>query len=99
MVLKVKDFSIKLSFLFFCRVCGDNVLGFYYGVNMCEVCKVSVGCREWLYIYMKMKSLNDFFLNDFIKIIKKIMKIKRLVFFIVIIFVYDFNLFMRLLLW
>lgn len=59
--------------MFFCRVCGDNVLGFYYGVNICEVCKVSVGCREWLYIYIyiKMKSLNDFFLNDFIKIIKK----------------------------
>lgn len=52
MVFKVKDFSIKLSFFLFCRVCGDNVLGFYYGVNMCEVCKVSVGCREWLYIYI-----------------------------------------------
>lgn len=26
---------------------------------------------DYIYIYMKMKSLNDFFLNDFIKIIKK----------------------------
>lgn len=48
---------------------------------------------------MKMKSLNDFFSNDFTKITKKnTTKIKRLVSFIATIFAYDFNSFTRLLL-
>lgn len=51
------------------------------------------------YIYMKMKSLNDFFSNDFTKITKKkTTKIKRLVSFIATMFAYDFNSFTRLLL-
>lgn len=70
-VSKAKDPSTKSSFLPPCRVCGDNASGFHYGANTCEACKVSVGCREWLYIYMKMKSSNDFFSNDFTKITKK----------------------------
>lgn len=50
------------------------------------------------HIYMKMKSLNDFFSNDFTKITKKTTKIKRLVSFIATMFAYDFNSFTRLLL-
>lgn len=67
-VSKAKDPSTKSSFLPPCRVCGDNASGFHYGANTCEACKVSVGCREWLFIYMNMKSLNDVFSNDFTKI-------------------------------
>lgn len=71
-VSKAKDPSTKSSFLPPCRVCGDNASGFHYGANTCEACKVSVGCREWLYIYIyENEKLKWLFSNDFTKITKK----------------------------
>lgn len=42
----VEDFQIKCEYMFnlmfkrLCLVCGDIVFGYYYGVVLCEVCKV-----------------------------------------------------------
>lgn len=57
--MDIFDKMYKFLELFFCRICDGEVFGIYYGVNICEVCKVrfKFGIYVCLRIYSSLKWL------------------------------------------
>lgn len=57
--MDIIDKMYKFLELFFCRICDGEVFGIYYGVNICEVCKVrfKFGIYVCLWIYSSLKLL------------------------------------------